>query len=140
VFFARCGKTQQNNSTFSASSRDIHKLVPITEYTLVYDNLENVSQLEYRIYIDGELSSSKGTIDVYYDNKPATGKFLNLLRFAYYYQDDESIAALFSENNWTRSYANNSGPSERKLDLEYDENGNATKRFYGFTDIKWECK
>lgn len=84
-------------------------------------------------------TGSKGIADLYYDDKPATGKFLNLMRFGYLDQDDDSITALFSENNWNRSYSNTrSGPYERKLDLAYDEHGNATNRSYGFSDIRWD--
>lgn len=123
---------------FSYDTRSPNRLLPITTYKYVYDIRGNVSQFEYEIYIGGEATGSKGTVDEYYDDKPATGKFLNLLRFCYFYQDDDSVTALFSTNNWTRSYSARTD-SERKLDLAYDEHENAKSRFYGFSNIKWDC-
>ncbi|WP_342085487.1 hypothetical protein [Dyadobacter sp. OTU695] len=130
-----------SSTVFSYDERHSRKLLPITTFNYVYNDRGNVSQFGYEIYVGGGATGSKGTSDVYYDDKPATGEFLNLLRFSYYYQDDDSVIALFSANNWIRSYAAHagSGPYERKIDLEYDEHGNAKSRFYGFSNIKWNC-
>lgn len=130
-----------SSTVFSYDDRRSKKLVPITTYNYIYNDRGNISQFDYEIYIGGEATGTKGTVDVYYDEKRATGKFLNLLRFSYYFQDDDSAISLFSANNWNRSYSVQPGtePYERKLKLEYDEHGNAKNRFYGFTDIKWNC-
>jgi len=137
-FYYSSSDKPTSSTVFSYDSKISNKLLPITQYEYVYDDHRNVSQFKWSVFSAGQSNGPKASVDLYYDNKPATGKFLNLFRFCYYYQDDDSVTALFSTNNWTRSYSSHND-SERKLDLAYDESGNAKSRFFGFSDIIWRC-